>query len=286
MKALFLATIFLVGLGCSSKQPSLKGHWHVSPIETTEISGLAQSFTVDVLNDTLAILNKDVRASNWAGYLDQKEQVFHFSEECFSGRLRYTFEAGNLMLHREAYDGSNTERFIGIFCSRACCDKQKEYFMESHLAIDLPVALDTSGLINISPRSDSLHIPLFFGRSKQVLQDNPETNYQFELDGQLTSIEGIERYEELTLLSFPAAYRKRLIHVVYGDANTPLEQIFLVLKKYQELEKDKRIYVALRAGGTSTFQLRYRKLAFAELELVETNQELTLADWLSDITTD
>ena len=282
MKKLFLAIILLATLSCASKQPSL-GHWHIHPIDDNKQQNTQEYFTIDVLNDTLAILNKDVylHTGGLEGFFDQKKQLFGFPGECFSNHFRYKVDGERLLLNQEAYDEKNDVKYIGVLCGENCCDKQEEYFIESNLTIDLPLAIDTSGLIKMPPHIAQFQTKLLFGHLKeQHPQNNDHAAFQFELDGQLVEMAEIAQREEWIVLTFPEAYRHRVIHVIYSDHKMPLAKLTPVLQKYQELGKT-RMYLALREVVKSApLQLWYQKVDLSQLDQLDDHQDLTLGDWL------
>ena len=282
MEKLLLFLLLLIIASCS--KPDLRGHWHVEPIDGEALLGGVDYFTIDIENDTFGLFNKYVFSSEgWGGYIDRQNQEFRFGGECLVINFRYKFEGEKLILNQTEYDKEYEKKFIGFKCDGICCDKQKEYFALSDLEINLPLAKDTSLLVN-RPNQFSLVTPLWFGKPKEYYQDIYGQDHVFTIRSLgallLNKEEDIELAEEKFAIKVPENQRPRISRTIYADQNTPLKIIIPVLEKYQSLNK-KRIYIAFREASTyPKLNLWYKRVDFNQIQKMKQHQELTWSEWL------
>lgn len=275
IKLAAIAVAMLLFLLSGLRKPKdISGHWHIQRIEDSDYYPF---FSIDVMNDTTAILNRFVGFGGMYGYVDRREQTIRFGGECLALNFRYWFKNGQLVLNQEEYDRVLVATFTAQCFDVNNCNLEEEFFAEALVRVELPdrqnfksdidLNLSMQGIIQIGiPKTGAT-----------VAQTSSE--HQLVLGDKLGSVSDIELWKEKNLVKLPEDKRDRWRVVFYADRKTPMKTIFPILRKLRTMG-DKGCYLAAKTRGEE-FKIIYHPLYLNELQLDDqTHAQMSLQDWL------
>lgn len=220
---------------------TLKGHWHFENTDCHKTSLISALPTLDFENDSVAILGKYQKDGGMGGYHNPIGKTITFGGECFMADFKYTFEADQLRIISEGYDGACALK-LASKCEPICCDKQAEFFYGKNIDIDLPILAKEK----IIPFENTyLENSLFIGTPSEELKAIYGSDHRLVLGNNFATVEDLELWEEAHKVKIPASKRAKIFTVIYADKNTPMK-VIRPLFEYFEHKKEKEIYFAIR----------------------------------------
>ena len=279
--AIILLLFVLLNLACNT--PDLNGHWHITSIKEGEKIMGSDYLTLDIYDDTLGTINKQVFLS-WShfGRIDFWKQEMLFGGECFVLEFKFTLQEEDLLLRQIAYTEPGEKQYIAKRCEANCCSQQEDYFSSTMLEIDLPQKLDSINAWEAGNTSRSLIYPLFFGLAKSSKKTkNRPIQFTIGRKDVEVHIDSIAMYEEEFLMYVPEENWKRLKRILYADKNTPLNKIIPVVKKYKALGIHKMLVALQAKDSKGNFTVWYQPIALSTI-ITANNPSITWGVFLGD----
>jgi len=180
---LFIAIL----LSCSSDQQDLNGHWHIS------YKNNSSDFyaTIDIENDTTAILNKDSAIYQEIGKHDQEKREIFIPGSCGAYQFKYRRVGNNLKLENYLAD------WIGIKCDSNCCNKLEDFTKSLRIDIDLPkINVNISNTITKSFNRYQNFENIIIGKPKDKSARGHILGSALELDGRFADFADIKIWIE------------------------------------------------------------------------------------------
>lgn len=167
---------------CESHYDNLEGHWHVYEDPPDSVAILLSDHVgfdelgwsrrdscenifgyyqiLDISDNMSPIWGKGILGrEGTGGWLDEKEKSIRIGGECFEYSFKYELKDDTLFLN-DLKEKQYTALKVG------CCDRQKDFFVEQPVEIDLPIIQGTNDCIRLS-ETDRIHgCPIFIGELK------------------------------------------------------------------------------------------------------------------------
>ncbi len=232
MKSIVYFSALLVLLFLIPDKLDLRGHWHVYPLKGAKLEDVAYT-TMEINNDETASfgLSDYDYMGRFNGEIDTWKKTIKFGGECRILDFDYKFKEHYLLLTQQEYGGE----FKAVRCESDCCDQQKDFFSyQKHVEIDLPVAIDTIGLIKNKFLS-ILEKRLLYGITKRKYHINCFGSPQaLVLDEKVSNILDIPIWNEKIKIKSPKAHHPLFKVVIYADKEVSLSKIKEGLKKCKD----------------------------------------------------
>lgn len=271
VKALFFCLSFVL-FSCQNKEVDLRGHWHIEPATATGLVGMP---TIDFVNDTFALLGKGIHGIEGFGGTHEKDKKWlTFGPTCLSVSFRYEIiDEETILLHQE-FEKDN-KVLTAKKCNTNCCDKQSEFFHDSPVDIDLPIA--------VSEICDDLFQKPFQG---QIIYGIPKQEFQKEfgdtarllLNYEFSTTADLALWEEKWKIKAPDNMHGQMHKVVYVDKATPMQAILPLLKYYIEKEEYEIYFASRRADMSKGYRVCYTKM---DIRGYDWEVEMSYQNWIN-----
>lgn len=230
---------------CENDMEKLRGHWHIYEYNENGYLDTNEYHTIDIINSDSVLFDKyNGYPFDFAGIVNTEEKTILLRGECNILDYKYKWKNDSLFLAQIQHKG----RYFAEKCGMECCDKQKDFFSEIDLEIDLPIIKDTS---TISARENffrSLELPIIIGIPKRKMEGHREIP-RLKLDDKYARADDIKAWQELVEQTVPLNYRDSMFFTLYANKTVDLEELFEILNELEKLQTES-IYLALREENT------------------------------------
>ncbi len=206
------------------------------------------------------------------------EQRFRFGGECMFLQFDFDLKKDTLYLHQMEYDKDYIAHYKAYKCEEGCCNKEKEMFQNLKIDINLPIAIDTTHLIEND-----------YYLKQNIMYGFPKENYnRFEksavlnLGDKISTSEDIPIWEEKMKIKANEKNHSKIDIVVYADKKTTFSAMNRALIKLKEVGY-KEVFFALRSKLIyDDFKIWLKPFDLSNLERMDKSNDFrTVEEWLS-----
>ncbi len=208
----------------------------------------------------------------FGGYTEKP--YINVGPSCFGGNFTYKIEGNNLKL----YDPEGTLEHVGYKCDYGCCEKQKEFFLDINVEIDLATLKDTSKSV-LQLEQLSLITNFYLGESLTSISDISTNSDRLSTGFKFITIEEISLALEKQKVKIPENKRDRQSIAIYPNSNSNLVLLSQLLAKLSELGFSK-VHIAMRDDSDLLKEIKVRYLEVETNTTIERAAERTIGEWL------
>lgn len=214
---------FVLCMSCN-RIVDINGHWHI------ELENQLQSkyLTIDIADDTLAILEKNSIFGEIRGDHDLVNQQLIFPGECGMFHFKYELVGDELFLE------SQIENWVGKKIKSSCSNSIKDIVKDFKLEVELPKIESRNESIQTIELSSFKYIEnIVVGNSNTQILKGQIIEPVLNLDGKISKIEDLMDWIGMKRKRVFSSHQKFLVYRIFADENVKtkeLERIIKVLK--------------------------------------------------------
>ncbi|SER27928.1 hypothetical protein [Neolewinella agarilytica] len=253
---LFPILFLLFFFSCHSG-PELNGHWHLIHNRDHSIES-----TIDFLDDTSFLYQSHpLYYGGWGGYIDREAQTMHWGGECMMGNWRYQLEADNRW---EVYSLKDNDKLVGTMLPHPDCSGVDDLFLDSKMAIQLPILTDTLSDLG----SPALVSFLYVGPVKEEYHAIYPNEWYISLGDKIIDSDlsnNFLLFDEQHRVKLPERLQEKIKKLVFLDKNTPLTALEPIIRHYCQKGYGELYLAGITASGKEA-RLVYRRESLTALE--------------------
>ncbi|MEO1258234.1 MAG: hypothetical protein AAFZ15_05535 [Bacteroidota bacterium] len=227
---------------CENDYEKLKGHWHLYEIIEYPFMGTRKYYTIDFKENQLVLFdNNGIYSNNCLGELDWSQNNISFNIDGLQLELKFEWKNDSLFFHK----AFSNEIFFAEKCEESCCDKQKDFFVQQGVSIDLPIVTDTSGLFHLDRLNTLNEGSILIGVVKNIGCFGPPELIRIKFNDIFTRSEDSIFWFESLKQRIPHKKQHDIFFTIYSNKETDYDLFFETLNELKSLEI-KTVYLALR----------------------------------------
>ena len=278
---LFLISFLSISFSCNHPI-DLKGHWHLFPIDRSNSLFMDGDYEIlEILNDSIATFgyyfygNYGIQGTYINNFI---EQEFRFGGECMFLQFDFDLKKDTLYLHQMEYTDNYIAHYKAYKCEEGCCNKEKEMFQNLKIDINLPIAIDTTHLIEND-----------YYLKQNIMYGFPKEDYSgfgksavLNLGDKISMPEDIPIWEEKMKIKANEKNHSKIDIVIYADKKTTFSAMNRTLIKLKEVGY-KEVFFALRSKSIyDDFKIWLKPFDLSNLEAVDKSNDFRrVEEWLN-----
>lgn len=257
----------------------MKGHWHFERrVNVTMENNDSVEYQYNMFVSTFDFNGEfGIWNNNIGGYpgihsylTTDSNKLIVANGDCYHQEYTYEFINDSIILHQ---NGGTLLK--GYKCNEYCCDKQKDYFLNDNIIIDLPAFVTDSSMKQESTKSTK-ELRIILGKSS--IPQFYGNDYKLSMNGSYINLTDVNLGIEAMLLRNKLYYNNESYFAIYADRNAKFSEIQDILKKL-ETNGIKKVSIMSRdiSNLRESFKI-YRNEISTNDEL--SNVNATIENWL------